>query len=172
MKQLLFTCIYGICILLLLGYTITIIWYNFRSAPFVPSSSRRLKELLQELKLTHGKFADLGSGDGRMVFTAARLGLDATGWESNWYLYGWSQLRRLFFWKIKEKIHFTAKSFLKRDMSEYDVIYLYLFPDVVQNIIKTCHFKSGAMIICKTFNIDDWEPVQTTSDKYYIYRVS
>ncbi|MDQ7020887.1 MAG: hypothetical protein Q9M91_03500 [Candidatus Dojkabacteria bacterium] len=59
------------------------------STPFYPSRVKHLKEAFQKLGLEVTKstnFVDLGSGDGRVVVWAARMGMKSTGIELNPFL--------------------------------------------------------------------------------------
>lgn len=142
---------------------------HLRSAPYVPSNANKFSDVVQQLGLSLGKFIDVGSGDGRITYAAAKLGWKASGIESNLYLVLWSRLRNL--WKRNE--HKAAKfhwgNLHKHDYSQYDLVYLYLFPEVVNKIVKEQKFKPGATIVTLTFNIEDWEPVKKI-EKYYIYK--
>jgi protein-L-isoaspartate O-methyltransferase len=81
-------------------------------------------ELFKRLKLEdYRNFLDIGSGDGRVAFTAS-LFTNATGIEFDKELYGQS-VKLMDELKIKTSI--LNKDFLEHDLSRYDIIYC--FPD-------------------------------------------
>jgi hypothetical protein len=153
---------------LLVGFCFSLLITHLRSAPYVPSSAKGFVEIVKQLEQS-GKFIDVGSGDGRIPFAAARLGYEAYGIESNLYLVLWSRLRNL--WKSrKNKVtKFHWGDLHKHDYSQYDLVYLYLFPELVNRLAKEQKFKPGATIITLTFNIEAWKPIKQIG-KYYIYK--
>ena len=55
-----------------------------RGAPYVPTHGHQVELALDTLELKAGeRLVDIGSGDGRVLLTAARRGLKATGYEIN-----------------------------------------------------------------------------------------
>lgn len=68
----------------------------FRGAPYVPTHRRKLKQVLDILKLkSNDMIVDLGSGDGSLLKAAAKQGLRAVGYEINPFLCLISWLRCL-----------------------------------------------------------------------------
>ena len=56
----------------------------FFGAPYVPSRRKYIRRVLEQYKLGKGDIlVDLGSGDGVVLRTAARLGVKAIGYEIN-----------------------------------------------------------------------------------------
>ncbi len=97
-------------------------------APFVPTSLKEIKRMLEILQLKPGEiFYDLGSGDGRIVIEAAKnYKARAIGIEINPILVFFSRL------KIKKlgldknvQIHWG--NFFRKDISGADAISTYLF---------------------------------------------
>ena len=85
-------------ILWVLGIIIFLSWLMivFVGAPYVPTRSRDLQEILKGAELKKGDLiVDLGSGDGRLLLEAARSGYRAHGFELNPFLVGvtWWRLR-------------------------------------------------------------------------------
>lgn len=86
-------------ILWVLGVIFFLSWLMivFVGAPYVPTHTRDLRDVLREAKLKKGDLiVDLGSGDGRLLIEAARSGYRAHGFELNPFLVGvtWWRLRR------------------------------------------------------------------------------
>ncbi len=146
---------------------------QFFAVPYVPSSPKKLRLVLQKLGIKPGSnFLDMGSGDGGQVLMAAGFGLHATGIEINPYLFLICALRRLIHPKRKN-IHFIWGSFFKQNLSKYDVVYTYLFPSVVNTLEEKLfsELPTGATIITHTFTFQHRQPSQIIDKYFYVYRV-
>ncbi|XP_067323860.1 ATP synthase subunit C lysine N-methyltransferase isoform X2 [Anolis sagrei] len=75
--------------------------------PFVPATSKQIENVLNTLKGRNGSLVDIGSGDGRIVIAAAKLGFKAVGYELNPWLVWYSRYRA---WK--EGVHQDAKFYI------------------------------------------------------------
>ncbi|KPI98796.1 Protein FAM173B [Papilio xuthus] len=64
--------------------------------PYVPATTEQLAGVTKALVGRSGRLLDVGSGDGRIVFTAAKLGFQAEGVELNSILVYYSRLAALF----------------------------------------------------------------------------
>jgi hypothetical protein len=95
-----------------------------RGAPFVPTLHPLCEEMLDLVPVgVDTKFADLGSGDGRLLVAAAKRGAKAIGIESNPILWAVSVVRTVRYRRLI-KIYFG--SFWDRNIPEADVIYAFL----------------------------------------------
>jgi hypothetical protein len=149
---------------ILLGCLIGLSWFAGTDAPFVATKNIRIKKLLKLLPLKKGQvFYELGSGDGRVVLQAARMGVKAYGIEQ-------SLLRVLYSrWKTKNLdahfIHGNIFSLLNRHpelVSGSDVTYIFLLPkgvDKLQPILKK-NLKKGSIVITQTFHFKNWKPIK------------
>ena len=69
----------------LIGSGIGLSWFAGSDAPYVPTRIKSLKNMLEKAGLKKDTvFYELGSGDGRVVLAAAKLGAAATGIEQSW----------------------------------------------------------------------------------------
>ncbi|XP_063156261.1 ATP synthase subunit C lysine N-methyltransferase isoform X2 [Candoia aspera] len=59
--------------------------------PFVPATSKQVENVLIMLKGRNGTLVDIGSGDGRIVIAAAKVGFKAVGYELNPWLVWYSR---------------------------------------------------------------------------------
>lgn len=144
-------------VFLLFAYLIFNFISEFKGAPFVPSTSNAVSKMLSMADLKPGmKLLDVGSGDGRIVFAAANLGLDAYGVDTNIVLIWWSQI--IAFFKSQSKTtHFKCENIFDTDLSQYDVITLYCLPRTIaklENKFKK-EIKKGAIIASNTFDLKD-----------------
>src|SRR3989344_5870054 len=116
--------IFIILIILFLG---SFAYAGILAAPWFPTWSRDITRFLKLAEIKPGeKFYDLGCGDGKLVFAAAGAGARAVGYEISLLPY-LIALGRSFYVK-NTKIIF--KNFWKADLSDADVVYIFLTPKV------------------------------------------
>ena len=105
-------------------------------------------------------FFDLGSGDGRVLIEAVKSFRvkKAVGYEIS----PWPYLKAKFLIRkngLNERIHLIRKNFLEADLSEANIIYLYLFPEAMKKL--ALKFKEelplGTMVLCVSFKIENPE---------------
>lgn len=128
-------------------------------APFVPTPMPRVKKMLELAKIKPGeKVYDIGCGDGRIVYLAAKdYQAKATGFELSPLVYCLALVRKLF-WRSKAKILFT--DFRHRDLSDADVVLCYLMPQPLAKLQAKLEkeLKKGARVVSYAFHIGTWEP--------------
>jgi len=168
-------------LLLLLTLVITFVVYQligFRSlAPWVPSKSKILAEALEYLNLPAGTtFIDLGAGDGRAVFLAAKkFNFQATGVELAPLIWGLSKIRQLLGRHFK--VQLLLSDYAKLNLNSYRVVYIYSLPENINNQIIAKlkkELQPGSWIISYNFTLTGQQPVKTFADKWrrlYIYKV-
>ena len=143
----------------------------YSAAPFVPMSKQTIEKMLKMLALTKNDVViDLGSGDGRAVFSAAKGARIVTGVEINPILYYWS----LFLQRLRKS---TNTSFTRRNLWEFDtskatVIILFFIPGKMGKLANKLkgEMKSGSRIASYGFSFPDWQPIQE-HDKIRIYQI-
>jgi hypothetical protein len=95
---------------------------------------------------------DLGCGDGRVLrMVHKKFGIRAIGYELNPLAFFKATLLCLRYKKIQ--VQFT--NFFKKDLSRADIVFCYLFPDVMQRVslkLRT-ELKKGAYIISFNFKM-------------------
>lgn len=150
--------IFGLLFILifLVAFLFTSLWSSFSGVPFVGSQQRKIHRILAEAHPKRGAiFYDLGSGDGRVVYIAAKqFGMHATGIESNPLLIFFSNsYKRLF--KLQHA-HFKRGNLFRSNFSDADVIYLFLFPRMIQKLVPIIHeqCRPGTVIISHGFEIE------------------
>jgi hypothetical protein len=131
---------------------------------WVPSPPDMVNKLMELAKVTPNDFViDLGSGDGRNVIAAAKLGARALGVEYNPDMVALSR-------KLAQEAGVADKAqFEQADMYEYDiskatVMALFLLPVNMNRLApKFFNLAPGSRIVANTFGIEGWEPdVRTT----------
>lgn len=122
-------------------------------APFVPSTSVVSKSMIDIAKIKRGdSIYDLGSGDGRLLFLAAKKGAIAIGLEINPYLVFYSTLKALFS-PYNKTMHTYWKNFWKADYTKADVVFIYLLPWKMEKLGQKLlqEMKPGSKIISNSF---------------------
>ncbi len=162
-----------ICECLLLVFAFFLIFSWLTKTPFYPSSVRKLNDAFEKLdvELPLGmKFVDIGSGDGRIVFWASDKAEFAEGIEYNPFLSMYSRMWN--FIKRKKNVKFYNQDFRKHDFSKYNVAYMYIFPEHMEEIKDKLlkEMQPGSMIITNTFTIKGMEPVKKV-DRFYLYKI-
>jgi SAM-dependent methyltransferase len=126
---------------------------------WVPSPPDMVNKMMQMAKVGPSDVViDLGSGDGRNVIAAAKLGARAIGVEYNPDMVELS--RRL----AKEAGVADKAEFVQHDMYEYDiskatVMALFLLPVNMNKLApKFFNLAPGSRIVANTFGIEGWQP--------------
>jgi SAM-dependent methyltransferase len=103
-------------------------------------------------------FFDLGSGDGRAVIEAAKLGALATGVEYELELVELSRVRAAE-QGVSENTAFIQADLFEFDFSKATVIYLFLLPDLNLRLRpRLLALNPGTRIISNSFDMGEWEP--------------
>jgi SAM-dependent methyltransferase len=131
---------------------------------WVPTSQALVDKMLDTAKVTDKDFVmDLGSGDGRLVITAAQRGARALGVEYNPDMVALSK-------KNAEKAGVTGRaSFVRQDLFQSDlsqatVITLFLLPSLNLKLRpKLLALKPGTRIVSNRFTMDTWEADENES---------
>jgi SAM-dependent methyltransferase len=132
--------------------------------PFVTTPDNVTLEMLRVAKVGSGDHViDLGSGDGRIVITAARrFGATGLGVEIVPDLVQKS-IRTAREAGVADKAEFREQDLFKTDLSPASVITMYLLPDVnVALRPKLLELKPGTRVVSHDWDMGDWKPDQTT----------
>lgn len=129
------------------------------SVPYVPTPQAVVDRMLAMAKVGPGDYLiDLGSGDGRIVVTAARkygtrgFGVDLNPVridEAN------ENARRN---RVTDKVAFYQRNLFETDLSQATVITMYLLPRVnLQLRPKLLELKPGTRLVSHDFDMGDWK---------------
>ena len=133
-------------------------------APFVPTPVPVVERMLELAKVTPGDVVyDLGSGDGRVVITAAqRYGARGVGIELNpvWVRDARRYAEML---GVSDKVTFRIEDLFTTDLREATVVTLYLYPAMNRKLAPRllAELKPGARIVSHEYGIGDWPPDHT-----------
>jgi SAM-dependent methyltransferase len=151
-----------------------------KQVPYVPTPQDIVEKMLDLAKVTPDDVVyDLGSGDGRIVITAAqKYGAHAVGVEINPELYRQSSTR------IKElgldgRAHIMCEDMFDVSVHRATVVTLYLLTSSNDKLRPKLDRElcSGTRIVCHDFHIPGWDPEQVVdvtsrngiSHKLYLY---
>ncbi|MBI4458339.1 hypothetical protein HY633_05230 [Candidatus Uhrbacteria bacterium] len=141
-------------------------------APFLPTDKRNLDHMIALSELKPGdRFADLGSGDGRLVIAAAKTGAKAEGWEINPYLWLLARARAVFA-GVGSRAEMRLGSYWWENFSGYDVISLYLIDMQMPRMERKlqAELAPGARIVSHVFKFPNWKPVEKRGSVYLYKR--
>lgn len=162
--------------------------------PYVPATPKQIKNVFKAIRSYSSanqlplepngknliKLIDLGSGDGRIVFEAAKRGYHSTGVEINSVLVFYSRLKALTSWsKIKNESaglvdpsvplyspKFKCANFWNLKMNEYDLIVVFGVQEMMKDLaskLKTEMKPNTLIVSCRNpikcyqdvYNLDD-----------------
>ena len=149
-----------------------------RGALYVSTSRKRINAFADAVTMQPGQvLVDLGCGDGRVLrCIRKRFGAVAIGYERNPLAY--FNARLLCLWRRGISVRF--RDFRKADLSAADVVFCYLFPDVLPDLSHKLgrELRPGTVVVSANFAIPDWLPEQVLRDDHrlhgdplYIYRI-
>ena len=135
-----------------------------RDVPYVPTPQTVVDEMLKIAAVTKDDVVyDLGSGDGRIVITAAKkygargVGIDidperVKEANANAVQAG-----------VTERVKFVEQNLFETDFKEATVVTLYLLPDINLRLRPKLlsELKPGTRIVSHAFDMGDWKPERT-----------
>lgn len=144
---------------------------QFFDVPFVPTPQVVVDEMLRLAAVGPKDVVyDLGSGDGRIVITAAsKFGARGVGVELNEHLIYQSEESALQA-KVADRVKFLQQDFFKTDFSEASVVTLYLLPAVMKRLReRMLQLKPGTRLVAHDFDFDDWRPDMKTTIRKNVF---
>lgn len=161
-----------ISLLVILWALIGISWFAGSDAPFIPTKKSQIKQVLKAAGLKKGRiFYELGSGDGRVVLEAAKMGAVANGVEQSWIRVWYSRFKS---WRLKlNKVSFFHGDIFQRHYFPADVVYIYLLTEGVLKLERKLkkELKNGAVVITQTYHFKKWPPFKKLGN-FYFYKQS
>ena len=132
---------------------------------WVPTPQVVVETMLDMAKVTSKDFViDLGSGDGRMVITAAKRGAKARGYEFNPNMVELSR-KNAADEKVSDRAEFIQGDLFEADLSEATVITMFLLPSInIRLRPRLLDLKPGTRIVSNSFTMDEWTPDETVSN--------
>lgn len=131
----------------------------------IPTSRKAIKtiyKIISENKPQAKNFYDLGCGRGTLVVAVKRRFPHFNVYAID------NSLLRIFFAKLKsiflgKEICFKKKDLFKADLRDADIVYAYLWYDLLPPLEKKLQkeLKKGTVVITNTFCFPNWKPIET-----------
>jgi|SRR3989344_7903009 len=148
----------------------------FTGAPLVPSKPPTVERMLKLLNLKKGQILyDLGSGDGKILITAAKQGAQGIGIEINPYAVLLSWVLAILAGVVKS-VHFEWGNYWQHSLSAADAVVVYAMPQFMPRLAVKLQkeLKKGTRIVSNTFTIPQLKLVKQERvgfDKVYLYEI-
>jgi precorrin-6B methylase 2 len=129
---------------------------------WVPTPQALVDQMLSMAKVTKNDFVmDLGSGDGRTVISAAKLGARAMGIEYNPDMVELSQ-KNAAAAGVTDRATFVKADLFETDLSKAQVITMFLLPSINMKLRpKILDLAPGTRVVSNTFTMEDWQADET-----------
>jgi predicted RNA methylase len=126
---------------------------------WVPTPQALVDRMMKMAEVTKDDYlVDLGSGDGRTVITAAKLGVRAHGIEYNGDLVELSK-RNAQAAGVADRATFERADIFESDFSKATVVTLFLLKALNLKLRPTLlDMKPGTRVVSNTFDMGDWTP--------------
>lgn len=145
--------------------------------PYVPTPQPVVDRMLELAGVTEDDVVyDLGSGDGRIVITAAKeYGAQGVGIEIDPNRIEEAR-RNAEKAGVTDLVTFRQEDLFKADLSEATVVTLYLLPQVNQRLRPKLfeELEPGTPVVSHDFDMGDWQPersVRMGSDRLYRWTI-
>ncbi len=151
--------IVGLILLLILGLWILI--PSLYGLPWIPTREKRIRKALGLARLQPDEtLYDLGAGDGRVLFIAAKeFGVQAVGIEIGpvQYMLGWL---RIWISGSRPKARMRCGDFYKADISDADVVFVYATSSQTSRLLPILErqLRPGARVVSIAADFPDWQP--------------
>ena len=150
-----------------------------QGALYVSTSRAKIAAFINAVPMRAGQtLVDLGCGDGRVLREAQkRYGVHTIGYEINPMAY----LKARIFSFGQNKIKIKRENFWEADLSDADVVFCYLYPDVMNKLAAklAAGLKPGAVIVSSNFSLPGFVPSQVLrlesrwhNDPMYVYHLN
>ncbi|CAH1270635.1 FAM173B [Branchiostoma lanceolatum] len=163
----------AVCLTYMVNTALVFPWYKRSPLPYVPSGRLQVDRILRLLEGRPGKVADLGSGDGHIVFAAASQGFRTDGYELNPFLLGYSRLlahRK----GLASLARFHRRDLFEANLRQYNNIVIYGEPIILRRLEQKLaeEVTSGSRVICCRYKLPTWAPTTTLGEgveTIYVY---
>jgi len=150
--------------------------------PFVPATDAQISNVIKALgkpgasKSVTRKLVDIGSGDGRIVLSAAREGFQAHGVELNWWLVLYSRMAA-FRSGLRGSATFARQDLWNSDLRQYDNVVIFGVEEMMPQLEKKLdkELQAGSAIAACRFPFPTWVPAETIGDgidSVWLYRIT
>jgi SAM-dependent methyltransferase len=134
--------------------------------PYMPTPEKVVAEMLKVAKVGKNDILyDLGSGDGRIVITAAKeFGTRGVGVDIDPALVREARENAVKA-GVADKVKFLQQDLFETDIREATVVTLYLLPELNRRLRPKLlsDLKPGSRVVSHNHDMGDWKPVKTVS---------
>lgn len=153
---------------IILGCLLGLSWFAGSDAPFVPTKMDKIKKVLKMAGVKRGKkFYELGSGDGRVVIAAAKLGAESFGIEQSWIRVLYSRYRA---WRLGlKKARFFHGNIFSSNYHDADIVYIFLLQKGVNKLEQKLkkELRKKTIVITQTYHFQHWKPFKKLDDFWF-----
>jgi precorrin-6B methylase 2 len=152
----------GCCLLASLALVAVMAHAQERFSPFVPSDQENVERMLKLARLKDDDVVvDLGSGDGRIVLTAARMNRKLRGWgvDIDEELVLQSNAAALA-QGVADRVQFFHRNAFDADLREATVIAMWLWPEL-QRLLRPVileRARPGTRVVTNLWDLGSWLP--------------
>lgn len=141
--------------------------------PYIPATPNQLRNIRQALHGRTGTLLDIGSGDGRVVIEASKLGFQSSGVELNYWLVLYSRLNSLRH-KQWNRTKFYKQDLWKTDLSQYQNIVIFGVDTMMVPLERKFEeeITSDCCVLAARFPLPSWQPASVIGegiDRVWIY---
>lgn len=130
------------------------------AAPWVPTRAKDVERMLRLAQLRPGdRVFDLGCGDGRLVFTAAReQTVSGVGVELGLPFYAFAKIRS-WFYKGKGTVKILYRDLFRVSLREANVVFVFLLPKSYDRLLRKFReeLKPGTRVVVSAWPLPGWE---------------
>ena len=145
--------------------------FHKRDVPYVATPQVTVDEMLRLAAVGPEDFViDLGSGDGRIVVTAAKkFGARGLGVDLDWRLVNQAEENARLA-GVADRARFLEQDLFQADLGHATVITTYLLPFIMLKLRpRLLALKPGTRIVSHEFDFGDWPPDRKTSIRKNVY---
>ncbi len=137
-----------------------------RGVPFVSTDKKDFDRILTAAGLKPGEMIyDLGCGKGTLLIRAAKkFGAKGIGYEISLWPWLWAQFN---IWLSRADVKVYLKNFFKADLSRADVVFCYLFPEVMAKLEPKFQkeLQPGSRVVSYSFKLPNLPPAEVVESK-------
>ena len=154
---------------------ISILWTDLKGAPYVATPRQVVRKMLEMADVGPEDIVyDLGSGDGRVLWIAARdFNARAVGVEIDPFRYIWTKIG-IYFKGLVGQVDVIRADFFKADLSSATVVTAYLLRDTNRKLVQKLEHElpDGARVVSRKYIFPDWDLIhEDPIEELYIYQI-
>lgn len=144
----------------------------FLDLPYVATDRKKIDIIIKLARIKKGETViDLGSGDGRLLFAAAKKGAKAIGYELNPFLIAITLVRARIK-GLRHQVCLERRNLWSADLKVADVIFVYAFKKSMQKFEDFIfqNAKAGTRVVVNTNPFPNKKP-QKVGNNIFLYQV-